>query len=160
MGITTFHRDIDFTKQTIIKDCNFKNTNLESCVVNTHTYGKEFWILRKINNNGEEFYTADVYIISTKNGETSYKDINIEMGVYYYHIPKSWLSMIKDVPTAYLERYELFHNKKTIEPGMEFELKGLKYKVEYKYSSHSWVIRSEKGNVYRMKSTSIQEKLR
>jgi len=36
----------------------------------------------------------------------------------------------------------------------------LKYKVEYKYSSHSWVIRSEKGNVYRMKSTSIQEKLR
>jgi len=86
MGATGVYKSMSETKKMILGDYNFKSEKGVSEVLK-HTNGKGgMWILRKISlfEKNKTFLTIDFIKMSHKNGETVYREYNVDSGPCYY----------------------------------------------------------------------------
>jgi hypothetical protein len=164
MGTTGIHKTVGETKNILIEDYNFVNDKLVSTVLKTSSYGNQFWLLRRITENGNQFITADVILISHKDGMTYYKEMNVGCGPYYYHCPLEWLEMItmerSDSVRNWEDSVRKYWAKKIIEivPGMKIVFKENEYIVLRKYSTQFWVVkRTKDGCEFKMKTGFIRD---
>lgn len=165
MGTTGVYKSVSATKEMIVSDLNFQNDTVSSQVLKTSSYGNQFWILRKIQIEGKElFVTADVFLMSHKDGMTYYKEINIACGPYYYHCPLTWLEMITVVGDSidnWKDSVRKYWAKKEIEivPGMNLNFQNNSYEVIEKYTSHFWTVRRSDGKLFKMKNQFIKDSI-
>jgi hypothetical protein len=165
MGTTGIRLSVSDTKEMIVRDYNFKNDNLSSEVLKTSSYGNQFWLLRKIVENGNEFVTADVVLISHKDGTTHYTEMNIGRVPYYYHCPLEWLKLISqkedDSILNWKDSVRKYWAKKKIEivPGMKLNFQNNSYIVIEKYTSHFWTVQRQDGKRFKMKNQFVKDSI-
>lgn len=166
MGWTGVYKSLADTKKMILDEMNFAGSKYRSEVLKNATYGREFWILRKLTvlETGLEFITATFVFISHNKGETTYKEIDIDTHPYYYNCPSSWLDLIApqgDMGREWLETARNVLNRKNLEivSGMKFNFNNAEYTTVEKYSSHFWRVRRNDGMTFKIKTTLIKESL-
>lgn len=165
MGTTGIYKSVADTKEIIVRDMNFRNENRSSEVLKSSSYGNQFWILRKIVENGTEFVTADVVLISHKDGKTHYNETNISSGPYYYHCPLEWLELITQKETDSILNWKdsvrKYWAKKKIEivPGMKLNFQNNSYIVIEKYTSHFWTVQRQDGKMFKMKNQFVKDSI-
>jgi len=169
MGYTGIRQSVSATKEMLIREYNYENETRKSEVLKTHSYGSEFWILLKVfdKRTSETIVTADVVVMSHKNGETVYKEMNVCIYPYYYNIPESWLSQLTHAHTSgtsfneWLSATKEFIRRKGLEivSGFIFEFNGKNYTTVEKYTNQSWLVKREDGQVFKIKTALIKERM-
>lgn len=125
-----------------------------------------FWILREVEYTDylgakiPKHVTATFIKMSSAAGMTYYKEIDIDCRPYAYSCPKSWLDQIQPqcaTGEEWLEKAKAHHlNTIKVVKGLRFETHGHIFTVDHYYGGGSWVVRTEVGNTYRMRSSMIQ----
>lgn len=165
MGATGVYMSMAETKKMILRDMAFTGSKGVYKVIASAGGRGGLWVLREINPfEGDPFVTATFVKMEHRKGETTYKEIDIDMHPYYYDCPQSWLTRIVpqgEMGMEWLERGKKYAHVKIIEikPGMEFHHNSVDWKVEYKYSAQFWACRTSQGTLYRVKNSSIREAL-
>lgn len=164
MGTTGVYQSVSATKEMIVRDMNFQNDSISSVVLKTSSYGNQFWLLRTIKQEKESFVTADVVLISHKDGMTYYKEMNISCSPYYYHCPIEWLELIthnEDSILNWKDSVKKYWAKKKIGiiPGMKLIFQNNSYVVIDKYTSHFWTVQRQDGRIFKMKNQFIKDSI-
>ena len=125
-----------------------------------------FWILREVECTEDlgakipKHVTATFIKMSSAAGMTYYKEIDIDCHPYAYSCPKSWLDQIQPQCVSgeeWLEKAKAHHqNTVKVVKGLRFEFQDHIFTVDHYYGGGSWVVRTETGNAYRMRSSTIQ----
>ncbi len=125
-----------------------------------------FWILREVEYTDylgvkiPKHVTATFIKMSSAAGMTYYKEIDIDYHPLYYSCPKAWLDRIQPqckYGEEWLENAKSHHsNTVKIVKGLQIECKGIRLTVVEYYGGGNWIVRTQGGDRYRMKSAHIQ----
>ena len=166
MGWTGIHKSLPDTKNMILGEMNFTGNTIKSEVLKSASSGNQFWILRNIAilNTGKQFTTATCILMSHKQGETTYKKMDIDCHPYYYNCPHSWLNQIEpqgQMCFDWINHAKKFHEIKNIEivPGMIVKQGNYTFTTIEVYTSHFWLVSRNDGKLFKMKNTTIRENL-
>lgn len=165
MGTTGVYMDMASTKKMILKDMDFTGLTLTSKVL-SHGNGRGgMWILREIHVIGENPFTTATFVkMGHKDGETYYKEMDIDCHPYFYDCPQSWLARIQpqgQMGMDWLDKAQNYANmmKMEIKAGMQFKYNWSAWTTEYKYSSQKWACRTSQGKLYLVRNASIKENM-
>ena len=125
-----------------------------------------FWILREVEYTDylgvkiPKHVTATFIKMSSAAGMTYYKELDIDCHPLYYSCPKAWLDRIQP-QSKYGEEwleYAKSHHSNTVKivKGLQIECKGIRLTVDRYHGGGQWIVRTDMGDPYRMKSSFIQ----
>lgn len=171
MGTTGVYQTAEETRQMLLRDFEYNRTvngNTEYSHVLASAKGAGgFWILREVEYTDylgvkiPRHVTATFIKMSHSKGVTYYKEIDIDFGPGYNSCPTSWLDRIQPQSKYGVEWLE--HAKKAhahivkVCKGMRIEFRGVAMTVDRYYGGGSWVVITDGGDHFRMKSETIQK---
>lgn len=153
------------TRQMLLRDFEYNRPQGYSKVLASAKGAGGFWILREVEYTymGEKIpkhVTATFIKMSHSKGMTYYKELDIDCHPLYYSCPKAWLDRIQPqckYGEEWLENAKSHHESKPkVVKGMQVEYRGIVLTVIEYYGGGSWIVRTQGGDRYRMKSAHIQ----
>lgn len=158
MGTTGIECSMIEAKKVVIKDFSFKNENLSSEVLKTAIGKGGIWILRQIESkeNGK-YFTIDFVKMSHEKGWTYYKEINFEMGPYFYDCPISWLDKLtpySEDGRKWIEKVRKI-NSLVLVPGIKIVFCKVGYTLDFVLSPKFWRVTREDGRVFKLSKENI-----
>ena len=166
MGTTGVPQTAEETRQMLLRDFEYTKPQGYSHVLASAKGAGGFWILREVEYTDylgakiPKHVTATFIKMSSAAGMTYYKEIDIDCGPCYYSCPKSWLDRIQpqcSTGEEWLETAKSHHESKPkVVKGMQIEHRGITLTVDSYYGGGSWIVRTNAGDRYRMKSAHIQ----
>lgn len=165
MGTTGVPQTAEETRQMLLRDFEYTKPQGYSHVLASAKGAGGFWILREVEYTYmgvkiPKHVTATFIKMSSAAGMTYYKEIDIDCGPCYYSCPKSWLDRIQpqcSTGEEWLETAKSHHESKSkVVKGMQIEHRGITLTVDSYYGGGSWIVRTNAGDRYRMKSAHIQ----
>lgn len=153
------------TRQMLLRDFEYTKPQGYSHVLASAKGAGGFWILREVEYTymGEQIpkhVTATFIKMSSAAGMTYYKEIDIDCHPYYYSCPKAWLDRIQPQSRTgeeWLEKAKAHHESKPkVVKGMQVEYRGIVLTVIEYNGGGSWIVRTQGGDRYSMKSAHLQ----
>ena len=165
MGTTGVYQSPEETRQMLLRDFEYNRPQGYSKVLASAKGAGGFWILREVEYTymGEKIpkhVTATFIKMSHSKGMTYYKELDIDCHPLYYSCPKAWLDRIQPqgkYGEEWLENAKSHHsNTVKIVKGLQIECKGIRLTVDRYYGGGQWIVRTDMGDPYRMRSSFIQ----
>jgi hypothetical protein len=167
MGTTGVYMTADDTRAMLLRDFEYVNQRGFSHVLASAKGAGGFWILREVeyNFNGESFpkhVTATFIKMSSSNGMTYYKEIDVDCGPAYYSCPSSWLNRIQPQSKYGVEWLETAKahqmNLVKVTVGTQVTINGDIYTaIEYKGNGKWWVRNESNQRLYQSTSKQIRD---
>ncbi len=167
MGATGVFKSMADTKKMILRDYSYNTDKGMSTVLKNRNGKGCMWILRKIHVYHQDeikksFLTIDCIVMSHKNGETVYREYNVESGPYYYDCPIEWLDLItveSECGIEWMNKTKRIHNLKIV-PNTKFKYNQKEYETIYPLTNKFWLIRNLSENkTYKLDKDLIMDSL-
>lgn len=158
MGATGVYMSMADTKKMILRDYSYNTDKGMSTVLKSRNGKGGMWILRKIHlYHGDEvkksFLTIDFIVMSHKNGETVYREYNVDSGPCYYDCPIEWLDLItveSKFGIDWMNKVKRIHNLKIV-PNTKFKFSQKEFETLYPLTNKFWAVKNLLENkVYKM----------